>query len=190
MLSSPRNVLGAPCLTGVAASLASRSLAADKDDMIPLDKLPPAVLAAAKEESPAAVWKVASKIDSGGEISYEISGVIGSGEGKRLITVEVADDGEVITVSEMIEQAKVPAKVMDAFKKEYSWKKGTYAFEVREDDEVVSYEFVTTRARKTKGKGKGKAKGKAKGKGKEKEETITVIISPDGSTVEVEGEDD
>ena len=78
MLSPTRTVLGAACLTGVAASLAPRSLGADKDDMIPLDKVPAAVLDAAKKESPAAVWKVASKIDSDGEISYEISGVIGS----------------------------------------------------------------------------------------------------------------
>src|SRR5580704_14370743 len=114
MLSPPRALLGAACLGGAAAVLATNSSAADKDEKISPDKLPAKVLAAAKKESPAAVWKVAQKIVEEGETSYEISGVL-VGNKKRLITVEVAEDGDVLHVSEMLARGKVPTKVMDAF---------------------------------------------------------------------------
>jgi hypothetical protein len=184
MLSFTRNVLSAVCLGSAgAALLTSRTSAEDKEDTVPLDKVPPVVLAAARKEAPAAVWKEAVKVEEEDEVSYEISGVLGSGAGKRLITVEVGDDGEVILVAEMIDKAKVPAKVMKAFTKQFTWNKETYAFEVREEGKIANYEVLTTRSHAA---GKGKKKKKAKGT----DEAITVIISPDGKTVEVEGEDD
>jgi hypothetical protein len=186
MLSAPRAVVGAVYLGGAAALLATRSSAADKEDMVPLEKVPAGVLAAGRKEAPAAVWKVAQKIEEDGETSYEISGVLGKGDAKRLITVEITEGGEVIHVAEMLAKAKVPAKVMDAFTNKFKWTKETYAFEIREDGKVVNYEFATTRPRAaTKGKGK-----KGKAKGKTKEEEITVIVSPNGGSVEIEGEDD
>jgi hypothetical protein len=171
--------LGAACLGGVAAVLATNSSAADKADTISPDKLPAQVLAAARKESPAAVWKAAQKIVEEGETWYEISGVL-VGNKKRLITVEVAPDGDVLLVTEMLARKKVPTKVMDAFSKKYKWTKETHAFEIREDGKAINYEFVTTRPRAGKKDKPGK---------KTRDEEITVIVSPDGGSVEVEGED-
>ena len=54
----------------------------------------------------------------------------------------------------------------------------------REDGKVVNYEFATTRPRPGKSK---KPKDKAKPKPKQE---ITVLVSPSGDSVEIEGEDD
>jgi hypothetical protein len=191
MLSSTRTVLGALCLGGAGAALAAPRKSAEKsadgkEDTIPLAKLPSGVLAAARKEAPAAVWKEAVKVEDEGEVSYEVAGAIGSGTRKRLITVQVSDDGEVLHVSEMIDKAKVPAKVMKAFTKELEWTSSTHAFQIREEGKVVHYEVMTTRE-KPAGKGKKGKKGK---KARGVDEPVTVIISPDGATVEVEREND
>src|SRR5262249_7222998 len=109
MLPVLRHALGAACAGAGAALLLPGSAAADKEEKVPLDKLPPAVLAAAKKAVPDAKWLQAFKDDTDGEVSYEVVGVLPK---KRLVIVEVDPDGEVIEVDTQIEPDDVPKNVM------------------------------------------------------------------------------
>ncbi|MFO0843833.1 MAG: hypothetical protein U0797_15795 [Gemmataceae bacterium] len=190
MVTSARNLLGLFVIALVAAALLeARPPAADKETKIDLKKVPPVVLKAANKEAGQKVdWKQATLLEEDDEKWYEVVGVIGAGKNKRLISLEVTDDGEVTHVEEMIDRTKikqkVPAKVLEAFDKaKYKLGADDVVFEVREDGKVIQYDFLLSRekpAAKAKGKGKGK-----KGKAKEVEE-FTVSITPEGKLVEAE----
>jgi hypothetical protein len=155
---------------------------ADKEVKLEISKLPKAVLDAANKEAGKGVeWKQASKLEEDGETWYEVVGVLGKAP-KRLITLEIDEDGEVFHVEEMIDPAKVkekvPAKVLEAFTAKYKLTKNTFVFEVRDEGKVTQYDFLITRPAK---KGKG---GKKKDKAKDRDEEITVSITPDGKVVE------
>jgi hypothetical protein len=174
-----------------------------KEEEIKLAKIPKAVLDAARKAAKDAKWLEATKIDDDGDISYEIVGTFGEGKNTRLVTVEIDDDGDLTHIERQIDKAKVPAKVMAAYEKKVGDEKDRLknaqllaVFEVRdfeEDGEVLTYEFLTGRARQpAKGKakgGKGKGKGKA-AKAKPKEEPVTIIVAADGSKASIEGEED
>lgn len=195
MFSSARSALGLVVGTLVAALLEAGPPAADKQKKIELKDVPEAVMKAASKEAGLKVdWKQVTLLEDADEKWYEVVGVIGAGKNKRLITMEITDDGDVTHIEEMIDRTKikekVPAKVLEAFAKaKYKMDNDDVVFEVREDGKVIQYDFLLTRekpAAKAKGKGKGKGKGK-KGKPKEKEiEEITVSITPEGKLVEAE----
>jgi hypothetical protein len=160
---------------------------ADKEVKLEINKLPKAVLDAANKEAGKGVeWKQASMLEEDGETWYEVVGVVGKAP-KRLITLEIDEDGEVFHVEEMIDPAKVkekvPANVLETFTAKYKLTKDIFVFEVRDDGKVTQYDFLITRPAKgpaKKGKG-GKKKDKAKAKD---EEDVTVSITPDGKLVE------
>jgi len=181
-LPALRNLLGAACVGGVGAALLSSSEAAAAEEKVALDKLPPAVFAAAKKAVPNVVWKEATKETVAGDVSYHVIGVI---DKKRLVIVEVDKDGDIEEVNTQIDVSEVPKAVMKALKNKVPKAKVLVVFEVRDQDgKITEYEFDCTRPREPKKPGKpGKPK-------KPKDEEITVTVSPDGKTAEVEGEDD
>jgi len=189
-----RTALGAACIGGVgAALLLPRSAAGQKPEKVSLDKVPAKVMATANKALPKAKWMEATRETVAGEERYDLAGVLN----KRLVTVEIDADGDLIEVEKQIDTADVPKPVMRAFQDKAGKAKIEAVMEVRggfdEDEEgtITGYEFSCTRARKA---GKAKTKGKAKGKGgkerKTEDERITVIVSPDGKSAEIQGEDD
>src|SRR5262249_30571522 len=117
MLPVLRHALGAACAGAAgAALLLPGSAAADQEEKVPLDKLPPSVLAAAKKAVPDAKWLQAFKDDTDGEVSYEVVGVLPK---KRLVIVEVDPDGEVIEVDTQIDPDDIPKNVMKAFRDKF-----------------------------------------------------------------------
>lgn len=188
MLTDLRNVLGAACAGGVGAALLLPRRGESAEEKIPLNKLPPAIRAAANKAAPKVQWVQVTKQTDDGEVTYELAGVT---DKKRLVTVEVDVDAEIVEVNRELDANDVPKPVLTAFRGKFPRAQIDAVFEVLQDDEIVGYEFNCTRPRKpAKGKG-GRGKGKGKGKrGKPMDEEVTVIVSPDGKSVEIEGEDD
>ena len=134
--------------TAHRSALLSPRRAFEKDDVeIDVKKLPEKILAGAKKMFPKVDWKQATKVTDDGEVHYELAGAL---PGKKLLVLEIDDEGDVFRIETETEMDKVPKEVKEGFRKEYPAKRGwkvDAVFEVEEDEdddegfEVIGYEF-------------------------------------------------
>jgi uncharacterized membrane protein YkoI len=125
---------------GVALGLLTVAAARAADEgekKVPLDKVPKAVLDAAKAKFEGAEIKGASTEKEDGKLVYEIS-LIHKG---RKIDATFTPEGKVVSVEKEIKSGEVPKPVADALKEKYPRAKVKIAEEVTEDGKV-KYEFL------------------------------------------------
>jgi hypothetical protein len=150
-------------LAAVATAPAARAGAGDKEEDLPLDKVPPAVRKSADKTVPKTKWIAATKVTSDGEISFELDGMDSKG---KEVTVVLAEDGTLEEVEREISMKDVPKAVSDALKQKVAGFKVSVAHSTTVDGKIVSYSFEGKRA-------------------KDKEE-VDVTVSADASSVDVD----
>jgi uncharacterized membrane protein YkoI len=101
-------------MTAVAAFVLVSSVRAD-EEKVPLDKVPKAVLDAAKKRFPKAEVVGASKETEDGKTVYEIEL---KADGKA-IDVTLTADGDITTIEQEIDEKDLPKAVADALAKKY-----------------------------------------------------------------------
>ena len=148
MLTDPRTALGAAVLGGVGVALLSPQRVLAKDEVeIDVKNLPEKIRGGAEKMFPKVKWVQATKVTDQGEVHYELAGALPE---KKLLVLEIDEDGDIFRIETETELGKVPDEVKTGFRKEYPAKKGwkiDAVFEVEEDEdgdddfEVIGYEF-------------------------------------------------
>ncbi len=85
------------------------------EEKVPLDKLPPAVVAAVKKRFPKAEMKEASKETENGKTVFEVT----VQDGKHKTDVSLTEGGEITTIEKGIESKDLPKPVADALEGKY-----------------------------------------------------------------------
>ena len=128
--------LAAGVALGLLAVAAVRA-ADGGEKKVPLEKVPKAVLDAAKARFEGAEIKGASTEKEDGKLVYEIS-LVHKG---RKIDATFTPEGKVVSVEKEIKTDEVPKPVADALKEKYPGAKVKIAEEVTEEGKV-KYEFL------------------------------------------------
>lgn len=150
-------------IAAVATAPAVRAAAGDKEEDVPLDKVPAAVRKAADKAVPKAKWIGATKVTSDGEVAFELDGMDSKG---KEVTVSLAEDGTLNEIEREISMKDVPKVVSEALKQKVAGFKVSVAHSTTIDGKIVAYSFEGKRP-------------------KDKEE-VDVTVSADGSSVDVD----
>lgn len=94
MPTRARNRL-APLLAATALLLGCGEPEAEREEVVPLDQLPPAAMKAAKEKLPEITFDTAWKTEEDGRMAFEVRGKTRDGKTRD---VKVTADGEVLEV--------------------------------------------------------------------------------------------
>jgi hypothetical protein len=133
----------------------------EKEEKVPLDKLPKAVVEAVKAKFPKAELVSAEKENEDGKIVYEVAI---KNEGSR-IEVIVTPEGKILVVEKEIESKDVPQAVKEALKKKYPEATVKKIEEIIKNDKTEAYEFLLVTGKK---------------------KTVEVKFAPDGKFLEEE----
>lgn len=158
-----RKHIGAALLAAFGLSAFAAGAGADEEEVIPLDKVPAAVLKAVKEKFPKGELKKAEKETEKGKTTYEVALV----DGKQKVEVALKEDGTILEVEKEIAVADLPKPVADALKAKHPKAKIAKAEEITKGKEK-SYEVHLQDG------------------GKSRE----VVLSPAGKVVEEEEDDE
>lgn len=137
-----RNALAFSLLTLVFAVLTA-SAANAKEEKVPLDKVPKAVLDAIKAKFPGAKLGEAEKETEDGKTTYEVS----LEHKGQAYSVSATAEGKITEVEREIEVKHLPKAVTDAIKKKYPSAELEEAEEVMAD-ERTTYEVVVESSKK------------------------------------------
>jgi uncharacterized membrane protein YkoI len=108
------------------------------ESKVSLSKLPPKVLASAKDRFPGAELLKAEKETEDGKVIFEITL---NYKGQRL-EAEFAPEGEYLEMEVSAELKDLPAAVTEALKEKYAGAKYRHAAKVTKKDQSVSYEVI------------------------------------------------
>jgi uncharacterized membrane protein YkoI len=133
-------------MAGVVVSLLAGMMARadeDKEEKVPLDKLPKAVVKAVKDKFKDAKLVSAQKENENGKIAYEINLTL---KGDK-IEATVTPEGKIVSSEKTIQVKDLPKPVAEALEKKYPRAAIKKAEEVTEG-EKVSYEVLLVTADK------------------------------------------
>jgi uncharacterized membrane protein YkoI len=130
----------------VALTVAARGGAADddKEEKIPLEKVPKAVLDAVKAKFPKAKLVSAEKEKEDGKVVYEIN----IKDGGKTVEVTVTPEGKIVSVEKTIAEKDLPEAVTEAFKKKYPGATVKLVEEVTKGDKVYFELQILTKDKK------------------------------------------
>lgn len=137
------SVLAPSLLTFSFAVLAVGAPAIAKEEKVPLDKVPKAVLDAVKAKFPGAKLTEAEKETKDGKTTYEI----GLEQKGQEYTVSATAEGKITEVEREVEIKDLPKAVTDAIKKKYPNAKMEEAEEVTADNKTT-YEVIVKNGKK------------------------------------------
>ena len=139
-----------------------------KDEPVPLDKIPKAVMDALLAKFPKAKIDKCSKAKEGNDVVYDIEF---KQEGRKF-EADIKENGTFINYEKAIEAKDLPKAVRDAIEKRYpkaTWKEIMEETEVKgKDEKLAAYEVVLTTADK---------------------KEVEVRVSPEGKILEDSGEE-
>jgi uncharacterized membrane protein YkoI len=119
--------------------------AEEKEEKVPLDKLPKAVVEAVKAKFEGAKLVSAEKEKEDGKTVYEVN-IKHKG---HTIEVTVTPEGKIVSVEKTIEAKDLPEAVAAALKKKYPKATIKKIEELSKDDKVTGYEVLLTSGKKT-----------------------------------------
>ncbi len=143
MHAENRNLIAAVAVCVLVLSSAARG-ADDKEEEIPLEKLPKAVLAAVKKKFPDARLQGAAKQTEDEQLFYE---VFIKHKGHELYVV-CEPEGKIVEIDREISVKDLPKAVSEALKKKYAKANIVSVEEVTEDDEIT-YAVILKHNKKT-----------------------------------------
>ena len=148
-------------------ALAVHALRAEdaKEEKIPLDKLPTAVVKAVKAKFDGATLVSAEKEKADGKLVYEVN----LKHKGHAIEVTVTPEGKIVAVEKIIAAKDLPEAVADALKQKYPKATVKKVEEISKDDKITAYEVLLV----TDGK-----------------KTLEVKFDPKGKVLEVEKKGD
>lgn len=153
-------------MAGVVVSLLAGMMARaddEKEEKVPLDKVPKAVLDAVKAKFKDAKLISAQKENENGKLLYEINLKVKG----QTIEVSATPDGKIVSIEKTIAVKDLPKPVAEALEKKYPKATLKKAEEVTEG-EKVSYEVLLVTADK---------------------KTLEVVFDPKGKVLEEENKD-
>ncbi|MGC8639138.1 MAG: PepSY-like domain-containing protein [Isosphaeraceae bacterium] len=143
-----RSAVGCVTLSVILALSGFRSVAWSQESEVPLNKVPRAVMNAAKAKFPGAKIKEAGKETEEGKTLYELEM---THKGQRM-DVSFQPDGTLVVVETRVARKDLPEKVLGAVKAKYPHAKIVLAESVRKGPKVSSkvdfYELHLTAANK------------------------------------------
>jgi uncharacterized membrane protein YkoI len=131
-------------IVGLGIVLAFGSPAQAKEEELPLDQVPKAVLDAIKAKFPHAKLTEASKETADGKTNYEVAFEFKEQD----YTVSATADGKITEIEREIEIKDLPKAVSEAIKKKYPGAKMEEAEEVTADNKTTYEVVVETAAKK------------------------------------------
>jgi hypothetical protein len=137
----------------------------EKEEKVPLDKLPKAVVEAVKAKFPKAELVSAEKEKEDGKTVYEVAI---KNEGQN-IEVTVTPEGKIIEIEKEIALKDVPKAVSEALEKKYPKATVKKVEEIIKNDKTEGYEFLLVTADK---------------------KTVEVKFSPEGKVLNEEKKDE
>jgi uncharacterized membrane protein YkoI len=138
-----RNTLALSLFTLAFVMLAVGAQVNAKEEEVPLDQLPKAVLDAVKAKFPGAKLTEAEKETKDGKTTYEI----GLEQKGQEYTVSATAEGKITEVEREVEIKDLPKAVTDAIKKKYPNAKMEEAEEVTADNKTT-YEVIVKSGKK------------------------------------------
>jgi len=107
--------LSAAALVVLMVTALGASADDEKEEKVPLDKVPKAVLDAVKAKFPKAKLVSAEKEKEDGKLVYEIN----IKDDGKTVEVTVTPEGKIVSVEKTIKEKDLPEAVTEAFKKKY-----------------------------------------------------------------------
>lgn len=118
----------------------------DKEEKIPLGKLPKAVVDAVKAKYEGATLVSAEKEKADGKLVYEVN----LKHKGHVIEVTVTPEGKIVSVEKVITVKDLPEAVADALKQKYPKATVKKVEEISKDDKITAYEvLLVTDGKKT-----------------------------------------